>query len=91
MEERYDRLTERIEELGDAQRELGFRITALGGQLDELRLVDAALRRDLWLLNEQRVRLRLEQAQHELEAVTAQRRDAESDGFPTRPRRQTDH
>ncbi|MDP9365522.1 MAG: hypothetical protein M3Q10_15075 [Chloroflexota bacterium] len=91
MEERYDRLGERIEDLGDAQRQIGFRITALGGQLDELRLVDAALRRDIWLLNEQRVRLRLEQAQHELEAVTALRRDAEADGFPTRPRRQTDH
>ena len=91
MEERYDRLGERIEDLGDAQRQIGFRITALGGQLDELRLVDAALRRDIWLLNEQRVRLRLEQAQHELEAVTALRRDAEADGLPTRPRRQTDH
>jgi chromosome segregation ATPase len=90
-EHRYERLAERIEDLGEAQRELGFRITALGGQLDELRLVDAGLRRDLWLLNEQRVRLRLEQAQQELEAVAAQRRDAESEGPPSRPRRQTDH
>lgn len=91
LDQRYERVTERIEELGVAQRELGFRITGLGGQLDELRLVDAALRRDLWLLNEQRVRLRVEQAQHELDAVTAQRRDAESDAPVLRPRRQTDH
>ena len=91
QEQRHERLSERIEDLGDAHRELGFRITALAGQLEELRLVDAALRRDLWLLNEQRVRLRLEQAQQELDAVTAQRRDAESNGLAPRPRRQTDH
>ncbi len=90
-EQRYERLAERIEDLGEVHRELGFRITALGGQLDELRLVDVALRRDLWVLNEQRVRLRLEQAQQELDAVAAQRRDAESDGLVPRPRRQTDH
>jgi chromosome segregation ATPase len=91
IEQRYERLTERMEDLGEAQRELNFRITALSGQLDELRLVDAALRRDLWLLNEQRVRLRVEQAQQELDAVTSQRRDAEADGPVVRPRRQFDH
>lgn len=92
IEQRYERLTERMEDVGEAQRDLNFRITALSGQLDEIRLVDAALRRDLWLLNEQRVRLRVEQAQQELDAVTSQRRDAEADGPVVRPsRRQSDH
>ena len=90
-EQRYERLAERLEELNEAHRELNFRIGTLGGQLDELRLIDATIRRDLWLLNEQRVRLRLEQAQQELDLVTAQRRDAETNGATPRPRRQTDH
>lgn len=91
QEQRYERLTDRIEELGEAQRELGFRITGLSGQLDELRLVDVSLRRELWILNEQRVRLRLEQAQQELDQVASQRRDAEAETPATRPRRQSDH
>ncbi len=91
LEQRYERVTERIEELGEAQRELGFRITALGGQLEELRLTDAAVRRDLWLLNEQRVRLRLEQAQQELETVTSQRRNSEADHPAARRKRHADH
>jgi chromosome segregation ATPase len=91
QEQRLERLTERIEELGEAHRELGFRIGTLSGQIDELRLIDASIRRDLWLLNDQRVRLRLEQAQQELDLVTLQRREAETDGPAPRPRRQTDH
>jgi len=93
QEGRYERVAERLEELAEAHRELGFRITALGGQLDELRLVDVSLRRDLWILNEQRVRLRLEQAQQELDVVVNQRRDAEADRpvAPVRPRRHLDH
>ena len=91
QEHRHERLTERIEELGEVHRELGFRITSLSGQLDELRLVDASVRRDLWLLNEQRVRLRVEQAQQELDLVSNQRRDAEAAPPPARARRQFDH
>lgn len=91
QEQRYERVTDRIEELGEAHRELGFRITALSGQLDELRLVDVSLRRELWILNEQRVRLRMEQAQQELDQVINQRRDAEAEAPATRPRRQADH
>lgn len=91
LEQRHERLAERIEDLNEAHRELGFRISQLGGHLDELRLVDASVRRDLWLLNEQRVRLRLEQAQQELDLISAQRRDAESDGGAGRVRRPTDH
>ena len=91
LEQRHERLAERIDGLNDAHRELGFRSSRLGGQLDELRLVDAAVRRDLWLLNEQRVRLRLDQAQQELDLIAAQRRDAESDSGAGRVRRASDH
>jgi hypothetical protein len=91
IEQRYERLAERIEDLNEAHRELGFRISQLSGQLDELRLVDAAVRRDLWLLNEQRVRLRLDQAQQELDLISAQRRDAEAESGAGRVRRPSDH
>lgn len=91
LEQRHERLAERIDDLNEAHRELGFRISQLGGQLDELRLIDAAVRRDLWLLNEQRVRLRLDQAQQELDLITAQRRDAETDSGAGRVRRPGDH
>lgn len=85
IEGRFERLAERIEEVAEQYRELGFRIGAFVHQLDELRHVDASLRRDLWHLHEQRVRLRLEQVQQELDVVTGQRRDAEAsaDGRPT--------
>ena len=46
---------------------------------------------DVWLLNEQRVRLRLDQAQQELDLIAAQRRDAESDSGAGRVRRASDH
>lgn len=91
LEQRHERLAERIDGLNDAHRELGFRISQLAGQFDELRLVDAAVRRDVWLLNEQRVRLRLDQAQQELDLIAAQRRDAESDSGAGRVRRASDH
>lgn len=91
LEQRHERLAERIDDLNDAHRELGFRISQLSGQLDELRLIDAAVRRDLWLLNEQRVRLRLDQAQQELDMISAQRRDAEADSGAGRVRRPSDH
>lgn len=91
LEQRHERLAERIDDLNEAHRELGFRISQLTGQLDELRLIDAAVRRDLWLLNEQRVRLRLDQAQQELDLISAQRRDTESDSGAGRVRRPGDH
>jgi chromosome segregation ATPase len=91
LEQRHERLTERIDDLNDAHRELSFRISQLGGQLDELRLIDASVRRDLWLLNEQRVRLRLDQAQQELDLIAAQRRDAEAESGAGRVRRPSDH
>jgi chromosome segregation ATPase len=96
QEQRYERLAERIEEIGDSHREVGNRISALSHQLDELRQVDETVRRDLWHLNEQRVRLRVEQAQEELDRLSNQRRDAEgttTPGAKRAPRRpeQADH
>ncbi len=91
LEQRHERLAERIDDLNEAHRDLGFRISQLSGQLDELRLVDAGVRRDLWLLNEQRVRLRLDQAQQELDMIAAQRRDAEAESGAGRVRRPGDH
>lgn len=78
MEQRYERLGERIEAVNEQYRELGYRLSTFVLQLDELRQVDGTLRRDLWTLHEQRVRLRLEQVQQELDLVTGSRRIAES-------------
>ncbi|MGH2532217.1 MAG: hypothetical protein ACRDJW_07895 [Thermomicrobiales bacterium] len=85
QEQRYERLAERIESVADTYRDLGFQISAVALQLDELRQVDQALRRDLWQTYEQRVRLRLEQVQHELDLVTGQRRDAKGGPGAARP------
>jgi chromosome segregation ATPase len=79
IEERIDRINERLEESGEGQRELGYRLSDFNSALEELRQVDATLHRDIWYLHEQRVRVRLEQVQEELDTATAQRRDAESD------------
>ena len=77
IEQRAERLAERIETAFEQHRELVFRTNTLYGQLDELRQIDASLRRDIWYLHEQRVRLRLEQIQEELDLVTSQRRDSD--------------
>ena len=93
-EQRFDRLTDRIDELIEGHRDLGFRISSFTTQLDELRIADGSVRRDLWLREEQRVRLRLEQAQQELDLIASQRRERESGesaGAAAKPRRQTDH
>jgi chromosome segregation ATPase len=93
MEERFDRLNERLEEVNEMHRDLSYRLGSLGSELEELRQVDAALHRDLWYLHEQRVRIRMEQIQEELDAATSQRRDAESElrtGASRRPRRRSD-
>jgi hypothetical protein len=62
----------------------------MNAQIEDLRQVDAALHRDVWYLHEQRVRVRLEQVQEELDIATAQRRDAEGEarvGLGSRLRR----
>ena len=78
MEQRYERLGERIEAVNELYRELGYRLGTFVLQIDELKQVDGSLRRDLWTLHEQRVRLRLEQVQQELDLVTGSRRIAEA-------------
>jgi chromosome segregation ATPase len=78
IEQRYERLGERLEAMNEQYRELGYRLSTFVIQLDELRQVDGTLRRDLWSLHEQRVRLRLEQIQQELDLVTGSRRVAEA-------------
>lgn len=91
-EERLERLNERLDEANEAQRELAYKMTDLNAQLEELRQVDASLHRDIWYLHEQRVRVRLEQIQEELDVATSQRRDAESEatlGLGSRLRRRT--
>ena len=77
QDQRFERLGERVDDINEQYRELGVRIAAFVHQLDELRLVDESLRRDLWQLHEQRVRLRLEQAQQELDELSGTRRESE--------------
>jgi len=93
MEERFDRLNERLEEINESHRDLAYRLGSLSSELEELRQVDAAIHRDVWYLHEQRVRIRMEQIQEELDAATSQRRDAEAElrtGTGRRPRRRSD-
>jgi chromosome segregation ATPase len=78
QDQRIDRLIERIEGIAEMYRDMGNRTGALAQHLDELRQTDDMLRRDLWHLNEQRVRTRLEQIQQELEILTGQRRETDS-------------
>lgn len=90
LEERIERLNERLEESNDSIRETGYKISEINSQIEELKQQDAALHRDIWYLHEQRVRVRLEQIQEELDLATAQRRDAEGEarvGLGTRIRR----
>lgn len=92
QEQRFERVFERLEELAEAHRDLGFRISTVASQIDELRLADQAVRRDIQVRDEQRVRLRLEQAQQELDLLGLQRRDAEQrPAAAPKPRRQPDH
>ncbi len=79
MDERIDRLNERLEEANEMHRELSYRIGSINSEIEELRQMDTALHRDVWYLHEQRVRIRMEQIQEELDAATSQRRDAESE------------
>lgn len=90
LEERIERLSERLEESNDSIRETGYKISEINSHVEELKQQDAALHRDIWYLHEQRVRVRLEQVQEELDLATAQRRDAEGEarvGLGNRVRR----
>lgn len=77
-EVRFERLSERLDELSELDRDVGLRVSGIAHLIEELRLADEAIRRDIWQLHEQRVRLRVEQAQQELEHVTGQRRHTQT-------------
>lgn len=90
LEERIERLNERLEETNETFRETTYKISEINAQIEDLRQTDTSLHRDIWYLHEQRVRVRLEQVQEELDLATAQRRDAESEarvGLGSRVRR----
>ncbi len=87
-EQRADRLGQRLEALGDIDRELAYRINVLELRIEEGREIAGRLRRELWQLHELRSRMRLEQAQAELESVTDARRAAEQETAGERPERQ---
>jgi DNA repair exonuclease SbcCD ATPase subunit len=90
LEERIERLNERLEETNEVFRETTYKISEINAQVEDLRQTDTSLHRDIWYLHEQRVRVRLEQVQEELDLATAQRRDAESEarvGLGSRVRR----
>ncbi|HET9015153.1 MAG TPA: hypothetical protein VFN57_06120 [Thermomicrobiaceae bacterium] len=76
-EQRHERNTQRFDRLEEVDRELAYGIKMFEMQIEELRQADRRLRRELWYLHEQRARLRVEQAQHEMETVIEARRDAE--------------
>ncbi|HEX3722268.1 MAG TPA: hypothetical protein VHV31_05725, partial [Nitrolancea sp.] len=75
--QRFERLNARTEQLDEIDRELAYRLSLLEMQLEELDRVDQRVRREMWYLNEQRARLKLEQAQQEYESVMDARRQAE--------------
>ncbi len=77
-EQHHERIGQRADTLEDVDRELAYRLNMLEMQIDELRQVDQQLRREVWYLNEQRARVRYEQAQQDLEAVIEARRKVES-------------
>jgi chromosome segregation ATPase len=79
QEQRLDRLGDRIEQIEEQHRQLIYRLSSLVNELEGLRQVDDGLQRELWVLHEQRVRLRLEQVQQELDYLTKLRRDAEQE------------
>ncbi len=75
--QRFERLSARTEQLDEVDRDLAYRLSMIEMQLEELTRVDQRLRREMWYLNEQRARLRLEQSQLELEQIVDARRQAE--------------
>lgn len=87
-EQRAERLGQRLEALGDIDRELAYRINVLELRIEETRELSGRLRRELWQLHELRSRMRMEQAQAELESVTDARRAAEQELAGERPERQ---
>lgn len=78
-EQRYERANQRADSLVDVDRELGYRLNVLELRIEEVGELHTKLRRELWHLHELRSRMRLDQAQAELEAVSDTRRSAEQE------------
>jgi myosin heavy subunit len=91
QEQRMDRVNERIGELEEQQRNVTYRASGLANELEGLRQSEDALRREMLTLHEQRVRLRMEQVQQELDYLARVRREGEGEpaapASPGRPRR----
>lgn len=85
-DQRFERVSERIEQVEEQHRQLTYRLSSLVNELEGLRQVDDGLQRELWVLHEQRVRLRLEQVQQELEYLNRLRRDADQESPSGAPR-----
>lgn len=86
FDQRLDRVNERIEEMEELERQLTFRLSSLVNELEGLRQVDDGLQRELWVLHEQRVRLRMEQVQQELDYLARLRRETGQEPAPEKPR-----
>jgi chromosome segregation ATPase len=86
-EQRSERVNQRVDALVDVDRELGYRLNVLELRIEEVRELYGKLRRELWHLHELRSRMRLDQAQAELEAVSDARRATEQDMTPERGER----
>jgi len=78
-DQRFERVTERIDASGDVNREVAYRMNMIEMRLEELADADIRLRRELWHLQELRVRQRFDQIQQELELAVEARRTAETD------------
>jgi len=76
-EQRHSRTGEQLDQLAAVDRELTYRVDLIEVRLEELREIDRQLRSELWRLQEQRARLRLEQAQQELERIIEARQQME--------------
>ena len=85
-DQRLERVNERIEEMEELQRQLTFRFSSVVNEIEGLRQVDDGLQRELWVLHEQRVRLRMEQVQQELEYLARLRRETGQESAPEKPR-----
>lgn len=86
-EQRYERASQRVDSLVDVDRELGYRLNVLELRIEEVRELHTKLRRELWHLHELRSRMRLEQAQAELDTVGDSRRAFEQEMTSERPER----
>jgi chromosome segregation ATPase len=76
-EQRYEHINSRVDSQTDVDRELTYRLNVVDMRIEEVRELWTKLRREVWHLHELRSRMRLDQAQAELESVTDARRAAE--------------